>query len=694
MRLPRSLPLIIAITAAAAAAAEGSAFAQQPVADLEVFVTAPERSAAGTDVTFTITVSNGGPDPSDTVVLTNNVPMGTTFISATQNSGPAFSCTPPAFESPSGSIDCTVFSLGNGTTASFSFVFHIDPATMPGTYITDVGKVSAATFDPSDENDTRSAVTQTPPPPAADMMVTKVGPSGANPNADVTYTIDLVNGGPGGATSVQLDDTIPGDMTIVSVTQLGGPALVCSSGLGGTITCTAATFAAGATASLMVVTHIPADRPDGTMYQNFASVTSAFDPTVENNDATTLLCVQADLCAAGACNVNVAIVCPVADQCHTQGTCNPTTGICAPNPARTDGATCNDGNACTQLDTCQVGVCIGTNPVVCPSPDQCHDQVTCNPTTGACPADPPKADGAACSDGNGCTQTDTCQAGLCSGGNPVVCPAADQCHDQGTCNPVTGACTPSLAKAGGTACSDGDACTRNDTCQNGICIGSDPVVCPVADQCHDQGTCNVATGVCAPNPPRSNGAACSDGNPCTQGDSCQAGGCQGGTPLNCDDGIDCSLDSCDIVAGCLHTTSACDAGAPDAAGNDAPADSAPTDSAPLDGVRADSAPADSAPDGLADAATDTARPAGDARADTQKADAQADTQRADAAAAASSGGGCGCRTAGGEGITPLWAGLALLGLIAVVRVRRRRPGVTCPQSCHTPHAGCQPPHPG
>src|SRR5207249_10891658 len=39
-------------------------------------------------------------------------------------------------------------------------------------------------------------------------------------------------------------------------------------------------------------------------------------------------------------------------------------GTCS-NPAKPNGATCDDGSACTRTDTCQAGTCIGTNPVVC-----------------------------------------------------------------------------------------------------------------------------------------------------------------------------------------------------------------------------------------------------------------------------------------------------------------------------------------
>jgi cysteine-rich repeat protein len=78
-----------------------------------------------------------------------------------------------------------------------------------------------------------------------------------------------------------------------------------------------------------------------------------------------------------------------------------------------DGASCNDGDACTQIDTCQSAICTGANPVVCTG-DQCHDPGTCNPATGLC-VDPPKPNGTPCSDGDACTGLDACNAGTCTG---------------------------------------------------------------------------------------------------------------------------------------------------------------------------------------------------------------------------------------------------------------------------------------
>jgi MYXO-CTERM domain-containing protein len=104
------------------------------------------------------------------------------------------------------------------------------------------------------------------------------------------------------------------------------------------------------------------------------------------------------------CPVQCPVTCSALDQCHDVGTCDPVTGMCS-NPPKQDGAPCDDGNACTQLDTCQAGVCQGASPVVCNAPDECHEAGTCDTTTGQC-ASAPKADGTACTAG-------TCAAGVC-----------------------------------------------------------------------------------------------------------------------------------------------------------------------------------------------------------------------------------------------------------------------------------------
>ncbi|MBI3449616.1 MAG: hypothetical protein HY049_11965 [Acidobacteria bacterium] len=75
----------------------------------------------------------------------------------------------------------------------------------------------------------------------------------------------------------------------------------------------------------------------------------------------------------------------------------------------------------------------------------------------------------------------------------------------------------------GTPCNDGDACTQSDSCQAGVCVGGDPVVCAAADQCHELGVCDTGTGQCS-NPAKTVGSSCDTGDPSTWG-VCSSGFC-------------------------------------------------------------------------------------------------------------------------------------------------------------------------
>jgi hypothetical protein len=218
--------------------------------------------------------------------------------------------------------------------------------------------------------------------------------------------------------------------------------------------------------------------------------------------------------AVGAC-----VGCNTIADCGTPPACKVSTcigGACGVADAA-DATPCDDANACTTVDTCKTGVCTGASPVVCSASDQCHDVGTCDKVAGTC-SNPVTGDGTACNDGNGCTNSDTCQIGVCTGASPVVCAAQDQCHTVGTCVPATGTCTNPNA-ANGTACNDANLCTTGDTCIVGACSGT-AVVCTPIDECHSAGACSAGTGVCS-TPNKANGTACAGGTK-----ACLAGVCQ------------------------------------------------------------------------------------------------------------------------------------------------------------------------
>jgi hypothetical protein len=262
-------------------------------------------------------------------------------------------------------------------------------------------------------------------------------------------------------------------------------------------------------------------------------------------------CSAAGDCASGFCVDGVC--CNTACGGNLAGDCSACSvaagasadGICA----ALTGSICNDANACTPTDTCQAGTCVGTGAVTCSALDACHVAGTCNPATGVC-SNPNKANGAACNDANACTQSDTCVAGSCTGTNPVVCPDVDGCHQVAACDPATGQCavTP---MPDGTACNDGDACTKTDSCQAGACVGANPVICTAKDQCHNAGKCSPSTGQCTA-PLKPNGSICNDGDACTGPDLCQSGVCTSKSAVDC-----VAEDDCHLVGTCFPQTGVC-----------------------------------------------------------------------------------------------------------------------------------------
>ena len=415
-----------------------------------------------------------------------------------------------------------------------------------------------------------NCVAVTPTAAVADVSVTvSDAPDPAATLSNVTYTITVSNAGPNAATALTLTENTTASATFVSMTAAGWTCTTPPVGASGAISCTMPTLGSGASSNLTLVVKLKVCLGNGATVTNNASVaTTASDTVPANNSASTgttvtdtgacddgNACTLVDSCQAGSCVGGSPVVCTASDQCHTAGTCNTGTGVCS-NPAKPNNSSCSDANACTLDDRCQAGACVPGAPLTCTASDQCHLAGTCNTANGQC-SNPAKPDGSACSDGNACTQTDTCQAGSCAGSNPVTCTASDQCHTAGTCNTGTGVCT-NPASPNGSACNDGNACTQTDTCQAGSCAGSNPVTCTASDQCHTAGTCNTGTGVCT-NPASPNGSACNDSNACTQTDTCQAGSCAGSNPVTCT-----ASDQCHTEGTCNTGTGVCsDPVAPD-----------------------------------------------------------------------------------------------------------------------------------
>jgi uncharacterized repeat protein (TIGR01451 family) len=199
--------LVLLWTAVAFVAAVPSAVAQE--ADVAVTKVGPDTAAANSTVAYSVTVFNVGPDAAADVTVTDPIPAGTTFVSASQNSGPVFSCSTSSVGS-GGTITCTLATMATGSSADFTL--RIAAGTPNGATFANTASVSQSGFDPNSGNDSSTAVTSTPPP-TADISVAKRGPAGAGPDTDVVFTLIVANAGPDTATNVILTDTFPAPLT-------------------------------------------------------------------------------------------------------------------------------------------------------------------------------------------------------------------------------------------------------------------------------------------------------------------------------------------------------------------------------------------------------------------------------------------------------------------------------------------------
>jgi len=311
------------------------------------------------------------------------------------------------------------------------------------------------------------------------------------------------------------------------------------------------------------------------------------------------LCTELDVCAAGACagkafkcddtiactdNVCDGVggcsypvtagLCLIGGQCYADQQSAPS-GFCqycdvaAANTSwthRATGTDCDDASACTQLDKCQSGTCIGA-PIPCNDEKACTDD-SCDPATG-CVYTPNTN---SCEDGDFCTVSDTCAGGACIGVPRDCISAADACN-LGVCDEALDACVPS-PKANSTPCDDGVTCTGPDTCTDGSCTGPVKIKCCTVDSDCDDGngctadSCDVGAETCVFNPVPLEGAGCDDGKFCTPTDTCTAGICTG-PPRDCSlFGDECNDGVCNEAADACEQSPANEGAACPADAND------------------------------------------------------------------------------------------------------------------------------
>ena len=291
------------------------------------------------------------------------------------------------------------------------------------------------------------------------------------------------------------------------------------------------------------------------------------------------LCDDDSFCTADRCDEAVGCrwspdnegdVCMTASDIG--GSCE--NGVCVPDCSAN--ADCDDGIACTE-DACDTSIGKCTYRAMddrCDDGNPCTDD-SCNSSQGCIFVND---DTNSCDDELFCTAQDRCRAGTCVGeGSPcndyVACTvdscveADDTCRyvpDDGACDDGN-VCTADSCDTDAGCLYDPDhedeACTNaqgdGGTCSQGLCL----VECTVDEDCDDgvdctRERCDTVAGKCVVRP---DDGLCDDDNSCTD-DVCLANqGCRF-TPNDanaCDDGLFCTVNDRCLGSSCVGDPNAC-----------------------------------------------------------------------------------------------------------------------------------------
>lgn len=252
----------------------GSSTVQFLAADLSLTKTAsPSPAVPGTNETYTLAVKNNGPDAAQSVVVSDPLPSGLTFVSA--GTGCSYAA---------GKVTCTQSSLASGSTASFSVVGHLASSLRAGVVNTATVTSSTPDLDLNNNSSTASA----PLGPKADLQIVKTASTGSvMAGGQVMYTLVVNNDGPSNATGATVSDTLPTGMSVVSAAPTQG---LCTTGLG--ITCHLGTIAAGGSAQVLVTANVAATAA-GSMVNSATVVGQQPDPDPGNNSSSATVTVVA-----------------------------------------------------------------------------------------------------------------------------------------------------------------------------------------------------------------------------------------------------------------------------------------------------------------------------------------------------------------------------------------------------------------
>ena len=243
-----------------------------PAADLALTHSdSPDPLLLGSGLTYTLAVTNKGPEGTTDVTLTDILPRRMSFVSSSSSQGDC---------SGTSTVTCTIGALASGDSAIVTIV--VIPSVV-GT-ITNTANVTSSVADPKPGNNIATGTTTVSP--GADLSLTKSGsPEPVPLGSHLTYTLTVTNKGPSYVTAINFTDTLPKEVTFVSSTPSQGECIEVE----GDVTCDLGNLASGDNATVTIVA-IP--RVVGAITNTASVAGNETDPSTGDNSVSEVTTVD------------------------------------------------------------------------------------------------------------------------------------------------------------------------------------------------------------------------------------------------------------------------------------------------------------------------------------------------------------------------------------------------------------------
>lgn len=242
-----------------------------PVTDLVITNAAStDPVIAGNTLTYNLSVSNTGPQAATNVVLSDVLPAGTTFVSATPSQGTA--------TASNGTLTANLGTLAVGETATIALTVRVGGAVT--SQLSNSATATSAEVELTPANN--SATQATNVISRVDLVITQShGTAPIYSGSTLTYTITATNNGPSTATGVIVTDTLDAVLSYASGSVTQGTISHANS----TVTANLGTLASGASATVTITVLVSEDF-DGDLPNSAAVTTNETDLALSNNAST------------------------------------------------------------------------------------------------------------------------------------------------------------------------------------------------------------------------------------------------------------------------------------------------------------------------------------------------------------------------------------------------------------------------